>query len=127
MRNKCRTSTCVSCVAFLMLAVCISVAAADANVAGPWNIKVSGDAGTADQKIDLKQDGNKVSGSFKGPRQSGTIEGTVDGNNIKFRVKAFVPMDYVGTVEGDTMKGTPTGRGKTGNWTATRRRAPGSS
>ena len=120
MGKKYRTLTCVACVVCLLLA-CISVAAAaDANVAGPWNIKVSGAAGTADQKIDLKQDGNKISGTFKGPRQSGTIEGTVDSNNIKFRVKAFVPMDYVGTVDGDTMKGTLTGRGKAGDWTATR-------
>jgi hypothetical protein len=120
MGNECRMLTCVVCLAFLIFARCISVAAADANVAGPWNIKVSGDAGTADQKIDLKQDGNKISGTFKGPRQSGTIAGTVDGNNIKFRVKAFVPMDYVGTIEGDTMKGTLRGRGKTGNWIASR-------
>ena len=119
MANRYRTLMRVGCGAFLML-VCISVAATDANVAGPWNIKVSGAAGTADQKIDLKQDGNKISGTFKGPRQSGTIEGTVDGNDIRFRVKAFVPMDYVGTVDGDTMKGTLTGRGKTGDWTATR-------
>jgi len=108
-------------VVLLMMATCISLAvAADASVAGAWNIKVSGAAGTADQKIDLKQDGNKISGTFKGPRQSGTIEGTVDGNNINFRVKARVPLDYVGTVDGDTMKGTLTGRGKTGDWIATR-------
>jgi hypothetical protein len=110
-----------SVVVLLMMATCISLAvAADASVAGAWNIKVSGAAGTADQKIDLKQDGNKISGTFKGPRQSGTIEGTVDGNNINFRVKAHVPLDYVGTVDGDTMKGTLTGRGKTGDWIATR-------
>ena len=120
MGNKRRTLRCAGCIAALMLLMCISVAAADANVAGAWNVKVSGQAGSADQKIDLKQDGNKISGTFKGPRQSGTIDGTVDGNNIKFRVKAFVPMDYVGTIEGDTMKGTLSGRGKTGDWTATR-------
>ena len=120
MKNTRRTLRCAGCIAILMLLISISVAAADANVAGAWNVKVSGDSGNADQKIDLKQDGNKISGTFKGPRQSGTIEGTLDGNNIKFRVKAFVPLDYVGTVDGDTMKGTLTGRGKSGNWTATR-------
>ena len=121
MNNKYRKLTNWSVVVLLMMATCVSLAvAADASVAGPWNIKVSGAAGTADQKIDLKQDGNKISGTFKGPRQSGTIEGTVVGNNIKFRVKARVPLDYVGTVDGDTMKGTLTGRGKTGDWTATR-------
>lgn len=120
MTTKCRTLTCAGCAALVLLVACISATAADANVAGPWNVKVSGEAGTANQKIDLKQDGNKITGTFKGPRQSGTIEGSVDGNNIKFRVKAFVPMDYVGTIDGDTMKGTLTGRSKTGDWTATR-------
>jgi hypothetical protein len=119
--NKYRKLANWSVVVLLMMATYVSLAAAaDASVAGPWNVKVSGAAGTADQKIDLKQDGNKISGTLKGPRQSGTIEGTVDGNHIKFRVKAHVPLDYVGTVDGDTMKGTLVGRGKTGDWTATR-------
>jgi hypothetical protein len=121
MNNKSRKLLGWSAILVLMLVTCVSaVVAADANVAGAWNIKVSGAAGTADQKIDLKQDGNNVTGTFKGPRQSGTIEGSVDGNNIKFRVKARVPLDYVGTIDGDTMKGTLTGRGKTGDWIATR-------
>jgi hypothetical protein len=121
MNNKYRKLANWLVVVLLMMAAGVSLAvAADASVAGPWNIKVSGAAGTADQKIDLRQDGNKISGTFKGPRQSGTIEGRVDENNIKFRVKARVPLDYVGTVDGDTMKGTLTGRGKTGDWTATR-------
>jgi hypothetical protein len=121
MRNMGRGSRLVGWALFFLFVVGVGiVAAADANVAGSWNVKVSGDAGAADQKIDLTQDGNKIGGTFKGPRQSGTIDGTVDGNNIKFRVKAFVPIDYVGTVDGDTMKGTLTGRGKTGEWTATR-------
>jgi len=120
MNDRGRVGLVVLCLLFLFV-VCVPMArAADANVAGAWNVKVSGEAGAADQKINLTQDGNKIGGAFKGPRQSGTIEGTVDGNNIKFRVKAFVPIDYVGTVDGDSMKGTLTGRGKTGDWTATR-------
>ena len=109
--------------AFLVavLFVCAAAAAdAPANVAGNWQISVTGDAGTAQQTIVLTQDGNKLTGTFKGPRQSGPLDGTVDGNNIKFHVKTRVPLDYTGAVDGDTMKGTLTGRGKTGNWTATR-------
>ena len=90
------------------------------NVAGAWKIKVSGDAGSADQTIVLEQDGSRVTGTFKGPRQSGRLEGTLDGNKIQFHVKTRVPLDYTGTVDGDKMKGTMSGRGKTGDWTATR-------
>ena len=109
--------------AFFVTAVvvyAVSAAHPAANVAGSWQVTVSGDAGSAEQTIVLTQDGNTITGSFKGPRQSGPLEGTVDGNTIKFHVKTRVPLDYTGTVDGDTMKGTMTGRGKTGNWTATR-------
>jgi hypothetical protein len=105
----------------LVLAVCAAAAGdAPANVSGKWNVAVSGDAGSASQTIDIKQDGNKITGNFKGPRQSGPLEGTVDGNNIKFHVSTRVPLDYTGTVDGDSMKGTMSGRGKTGDWTAKR-------
>jgi hypothetical protein len=98
----------------------VVVAATPADVSGTWTVSVSGDAGSADQTIMLKQEGGKITGTFKGPRQSGTLEGTVDGNNIKFHVNTRVPFDYTGTVDGDSMKGTLTARGKTGDWTAKR-------
>jgi hypothetical protein len=110
----------------LLLAFCafllgVSVAkAAPADVSGTWKITVSGDAGSAEQIIALQQDGGKITGTFKGPRQSGTLEGTVDGNNIKFHVSTRVPLDYTGTVDGDSMTGTMTGRGKTGDFTGIR-------
>ena len=108
---------------FMLLAVVVSAAAAQdkpANVAGSWTVNVSGDTGNAKQTIVLTQDGGKITGTFKGPRQSGTIDGTLDGNNIKFHVTAGIPLDYTGTVDGDSMSGTMAGRGKTGNWKATR-------
>jgi opacity protein-like surface antigen len=106
----------------LLLAVAVAATAADApaNVAGTWNVAVSGGAGKTTQTIVLKQDGGTISGTFKGPRQSGTIDGTVDGKNIKFHVTARIPLDYTGTVDGDSMNGTMSGRGQQGDWTATR-------
>jgi hypothetical protein len=105
-----------------VLVACLAVAAQTtaANVSGTWNFKVSGDAGSADQTMVMKQDGNRITGTFKGPRQSGSIDGTVDGNNIKFHVTARAELDYTGTVDGESMKGTLSARGKSGDWTATR-------
>ena len=91
-----------------------------ANVAGTWSISVSGEAGRANQTIVLKQDGNKITGTFKGPRQSGTLEGAVEGSKIAFHVNTRIPLDYKGTVDGDSMQGTLTAHGKSGEWTATR-------
>jgi hypothetical protein len=107
--------------AVLLLGCSLAVAQDKAaNVSGTWAVSVTGDAGNAEQTIVLKQEGSKISGTFKGPRQSGPLEGTVDGNNISFHVATRVPLDYKGTIDGDTMKGTLTGRGKTGDWTAKR-------
>ena len=108
---------------FILLAVVAGAASAQdkpANVAGSWTIDVTGDTGNAKQSMTLTQDGGKITGTFKGPRQSGTIAGTVDGNNVKFHVTAGIPLDYTGTVDGDSMSGTMSGRGKTGDWKATR-------
>jgi polyisoprenoid-binding protein YceI len=106
----------------LLLVVAVAAVAADApaNVAGTWSVDVSGAAGKTSQTIVFQQDGAKLTGTFKGPRQSGTIDGTVDGKNVKFHVTARIPLDYTGTVDGDSMKGTMSGRGQQGDWTATR-------
>ena len=106
----------------LLLVVAVAAVAADApaNVAGTWTVDVSGAAGKTSQTITLKQDGGTITGTFKGPRQSGTIDGTVDGKKIKFHVTARIPLDYTGTVDGDSMKGTMSGRGQQGDFTATR-------
>ena len=110
----------VSIVMFLAFAVVAVAADAPANVAGTWNVDVSDGSRKTTQTITLKQDGATITGTFKGPRQSGTIDGTVDGKNVKFHVTARIPLDYTGTVDGDSMKGTMSGRGQQGDWTATR-------
>ena len=97
-----------------------SAADTPANVAGTWTISVSGAAGSAEQTVTLVQSGSKITGTFKGPRQSGPLEGTVDGNNIKFHVATGVPIDYTGTVDGDSMKGTLQGPFGSGLWSAGR-------
>jgi hypothetical protein len=105
---------------FLALATVVTARPDPAKVAGTWTISVSEGSQAAEQTIDLKQDGGKITGTFKGLRQQGTLEGTVDGNNIKFHVNTRVPFDYTGTIDDDSMKGTFTARGKTGDWTAKR-------
>jgi hypothetical protein len=109
-----------SFVLLLVFSVAALAADAPANVAGTWAVDVSGAAGKTSQTIVLKQDGGKITGTFKGPRQSGTVDGTVDGKNIKFHVTARIPLDYTGTVDGDSMKGTMSGRGQQGDFTGTR-------
>lgn len=59
-----------------------------ANVAGKWTIySKAADGETATKYIELKQDGYKITGHFKGPNQSGGLEGTVEEQHIVFRTK----------------------------------------
>ena len=101
---------------------CLAASAADApsNVAGTWTITVQLTGRTATQTVDLKQDADKLTGTFKGPEQTGTLDGTVVGNAVKFHVTARFPMDYEGTADGDNMKGTLTIKNLKREWTATR-------
>jgi hypothetical protein len=107
-----------------LILICGVALAADtpANVAGNWTVKATGGrrGRTINQTLVIQQDGSKISGTFQGPRQSGKLDGAVTGNTIKFHVDAKMPLDYAGTVDGDNMKGSLTGEGKTGDFSATR-------
>lgn len=115
--SKTAIKVCITLILF-----CTAAHAADANVAGTWTVNAKSGRRSATQTLVLQQDGNKVTGTFKGPRQSGTISGTVNGNAIQFHVDAKMPLDYTGTVDGDSMKGTLNGEGKSGDWSGTRAR-----
>lgn len=80
--------------------------AAPASVAGKWTVYSKGDDGRTGTKfIELKQDGEKLSGHFKGPNQSGGIEGTVEGNHIVFRTKTNNVFTFRGEVDREGMHG----------------------
>lgn len=91
------------------LSACISFAA---DVTGKWAMSVQLDAGTGEPKIELKQTGEKVTGTYNGLLGSSPLAGTVKGNKIEFTFKAEYggekfDVTYSGTVEGDkSMKGT---------------------
>ena len=94
-----------------------------ANVAGKWTIYSTSDDGkTATKYIDLKQDGEKLSGHCKGPNQSGGIEGTVEGNHIVFPTKTRNVLTFRGHLDGDSMFGisVPRKGPMHGDWEARR-------
>jgi hypothetical protein len=75
---------------------------------------------TETKLVEIKQEGNKLSGHFKGPYQSGFIEGTIEGHHIVFHTKTRQVLNFRGHVEGDTIKGTWGTRGIPGEWEARR-------
>jgi hypothetical protein len=91
------------------------------NVAGNWTIYANDpNGGTSTKYIQLKQDGNQLTGHFKGPHQSGGLEGTINGHHIMFRTKTRDVLTFRGTVEGNQMSGNFGNRGQHGTWKAER-------
>lgn len=92
-----------------------------ANVAGKWTVYSKAANGeTATKYIELKQNGNNITGHFKGPDQSGGLEGTIEGSHIVFRTKTRWVFVFRGTVDGNGIRGTFHDRRGTGEWQAVR-------
>lgn len=86
-----------------------SLAAFAADVTGKWTSEATGKGGP--QTFNLKQDGDKLTGSIEGGR-GGPVDisnGKVDGDNVSFEVVRemggnSMTIKYTGTVSGSTMK-----------------------
>jgi len=95
----------------IMFAVVIPAMAADnAKVAGEWKFTVESPNGTGTPTVTFKQDGETLTGTYKGRLGELPLNGTIKGNDIKFSVKASIQgqdlqIDYSGEVDGDSMKG----------------------
>src|SRR6185503_14368184 len=82
-----------------------------ADVAGAWVMNVETGAGSGSPTFTFKQDGEKLEGDYEGTFGKAKVTGTVKGNYITFGFDADAqgtPMkiEYKGTVDKDTMKGT---------------------
>jgi hypothetical protein len=88
-----------------------------ANVAGTWMIYTRGDDGkTGTHTVQIVQNGNTLTGHFKGPYQSGGIEGTMNARHIVFRTKTRSVLTFRGMVDGNTMEGNFGVRGHHGTF-----------
>ena len=96
-------------VAVFLIAV-PAVGAYATNVTGEWNFTVESPNGTGTPTVTFKQDGETLTGTYKGRFGEAPLKGTVKGNEIKFTLNISpqgqdLQLDYTGTVDGDTMKG----------------------
>src|SRR5215472_10906299 len=87
-----------------------SFAADPAKVAGDWTLTIEGPNGTATPSASFKQDGENLTGTYKGRFGESPLKGTIKGNDIKFTTKINpqgqdLELTYTGTVDGDSMKG----------------------
>jgi hypothetical protein len=97
------------------------------DITGAWAFAVETPAGTGTPTFTFKQDGEKLTGQYKGQFGEAPLTGSVKGNKIDFSIKISAQgqettIKYTGTVEKDgTMKGTAEfGDLGSGTWTAKR-------
>ena len=101
-----------------------------ASVTGKWTLYCKDPNGSTSSKfLDLQQKGTVISGHFKGPNQSGGVEGTIDVQHLVVRTKTRDVLTFRGRVEGprvdgviqgNTFNGTFHDRGGTGSFQGVR-------
>lgn len=108
------------------MTLCVSTFAAPANVAGQWTVSLELGSIVGHPTLDLKQDGEKLTGTYRGRYGASPLEGAVKENQIGFTVTMSAEGQEVsgyfsGTVEGDKMSGSVEFEGAgEGTWSATR-------
>lgn len=97
------------------------------DISGAWAFQVETSAGSGSPTFTFKQEGEKLTGQYKGAFGEAPVTGTVKENKIEFAIKVDVQgqqgtITYTGTVEKDgSMKGTAQlGEVGSATWTAKR-------
>ncbi len=95
------------------------------DVTGTWDveIEVGGNQGTP--VFTFKQEGEKLTGKYKGQLGEADVTGTVKGSDIEFSFETQgAKIVYTGKIDKDTMKGAANYADQaTGDWTAKRKKA----
>jgi hypothetical protein len=104
-------SLAVICLAVLgLLASATFIQAAEkskVNITGKWNMYVESAQGSGSPVFTLKQDGNKLTGTYKGFFGEAPVTGTVKGNDVemKYTMRGALTI-YKGKVDGNKISGT---------------------
>ena len=112
--------------AALAIVAILALAAWAVDVSGTWTMSRPGRGGEMmESDITIAQDGNNIKVTMPGFRGGDPIvaEGKIEGNAIQWKVVRQGPqgemvMEYKGTVDGDTMKGTMNMMDREMEWTA---------
>jgi hypothetical protein len=81
-----------------------------ASVAGKWTLYCKDPNGSTSAKyLDLEQKGSAITGHFKGPNQSGGVEGTINEQHLVVRTKTRDVLTFRGRVDGPRVQGVVQG------------------
>lgn len=104
-------------------------AAPTTEIAGRWNVSVQYESGSAEHKLFLNTNGNKVSGTHIGWAFEGELTGSIDSDRVELRSSLPVggqrlTYEFSGRAAGDTMSGDlDLGEYGRARWTAQRHNA----
>src|SRR5271163_2611741 len=92
------------------------------NVQGNWTIYATnaGNGETEVKHVQIAQYGNRITGYFEGPVQSGPIQGEVNGHHIRFSTVTPNVLNFHGQIYGDNMSGEYGIHGRHAEWQAVR-------
>jgi hypothetical protein len=92
------------------------------NVQGNWTIYSTRiqDGQTEVKHVQIAQYGNRITGYFEGPNQSGPIQGVVDVHHIRFSTVTRNVLTFRGQIYGDNMSGEYGLHGRHAQWQAQR-------
>ncbi len=93
----------------LFIALALPVAAVD--LTGVWDVTVEIGGNTGNPTITLKQEGNSLTGTYKGMLGEAPVKGTVDGAKVRWEFTAEMDGNkftcvYAGVFDNGMIKGT---------------------
>lgn len=81
-----------------------------ATVTGKWILYCNDPNGSTSTKyLDLQQEGTSIKGHFKGPNQSGGVEGTINEQHLVVRTKTREVLVFRGRIDGPRVNGVVQG------------------
>jgi hypothetical protein len=81
------------------------VAFAAAVFAGTWNVKLDYQGQGGNATLVLKQDGDKITGEYSGPRGDADVTGTINGRDVELQMETLNSLTfYHGRLSSDGSK-----------------------
>ena len=92
------------------------------NIAGKWTIYADNidKAGSSLKTVEITQNGNVLTGHFKGSHQSGKLQGWVNVHHVEFSTDTREVLTFRGQIQGNMMSGMYGINGCHGQWKAER-------
>jgi hypothetical protein len=123
-----RLASCAFALTLLWVAIAPARAADEkVDITGTWDVEVDIGGQTGMPEFTFKQEGEKLTGKYKGQFGMADVTGKVKGNEVEFsfELQADAKVTYTGTLEKDgTMKGKADYAGQaSGTWKAKKKPA----